>query len=371
MPSSRQSSRINTFELKGRIVKKVGHERAEKYFYHLKRFLGLKISKREFDKLCFATIGRENIILHNHFVSSILKNASLAKVPPPNPTREEGSSNVKFASGQSKNLQSPCGGRFPPSPRNQGRFTNAHDHKFVDNLNLVGTYDKTQGASCDESVSKAVENAHNIANSCDLRRPQELISVGSKAFVEVASVEDGEEVEQAPGSPCIQSRSPVRAPLGISISSGGGRKALYNTSVGSFHLPTKGVPQTCYGSFELPDSGTLRDRLQRKLEVEGLKVSGDCVNLLNNGLDSYLRRLIKPCLEIGRARCNQEQIRQLNYRIVPGRNGILPEIHMQKLNHQFSASLLDFRVAMELNPQLLGEDWSIQLEKICFNSMEK
>ncbi|XP_058069911.1 uncharacterized protein LOC131218990 [Magnolia sinica] len=369
MPPSRQSSRIDTVDLKAQIVRKLGHERAEKYLHHLRSFLSLKISKREFDKLCFMTIGRENITLHNRFIASILKNASLAKAPPANPTKEEGSSNVKFANGYSRTLQSLCGDAFPSSPR-KGRSTNAHDRKFTDHRSPLGLYEKNQGAMYDELITKAVENANTTANSFDLRRPQELISIGSKALVEVASVEDGEEVEQAPGSPCIQSRSPVRAPLGILISSAGAHKALRN-SLGAFHLPRKDIPQTCYNSSELPDARTLKERLERKLQVDGLGISVDCINLLNNGLDSYLRRLIKPCLEIGRARCSQEQTRQVNCRPVPGVNGILADRYVQRSDHCFSASLLDFRVAMELNPQLLGEDWSIQLEKICFSTSEK
>jgi hypothetical protein len=32
--------------------------------------------------------------------------------------------------------------------------------------------------------------------------------------------------------------------------------------------------------------------------------------------------------------------------------------------------MLDFKVAMELNPQQLGEDWPLLLEKICMHSFE-
>jgi hypothetical protein len=36
-----------------------------------------------------------------------------------------------------------------------------------------------------------------------------------------------------------------------------------------------------------------------------------------------------------------------------------------------NVSLLDFRVAMELNPRQLGDDWPSLLEKICTDSFEE
>nr|GFB18560.1 transcriptional coactivator Hfi1/transcriptional adapter 1 [Tanacetum cinerariifolium] len=51
----------------------------------------------------------------------------------------------------------------------------------------------------------------------------------------------------------------------------------------------------------------------------------------NNGLDCFLKRVIKPSLELARSRSSQ-------------RAGAL-----------FSTSMLDFRVAAEINPKVLGE----------------
>ncbi|MCH92669.1 transcriptional regulator of RNA polII SAGA subunit, partial [Trifolium medium] len=77
-----QSSRIDLGELKIQIVKKIGPDKSKRYFYYLNRFLSQKLSKNEFDKLCFRLVGRENLPLHNHFIKSILKNACQAKTPP-------------------------------------------------------------------------------------------------------------------------------------------------------------------------------------------------------------------------------------------------------------------------------------------------
>ncbi|CBI22475.3 unnamed protein product, partial [Vitis vinifera] len=264
MVPNQNFTRIDTLELKALIVRRIGRQKAEKYFDQLKRLFSLKLSKREFDKFCLWTIGRENIPLHNRLIGSILKNACLSKVPPLKGRNVGVPKDVKVANGYQRNC-----------------------------LHVA----------CEELASKAQEQ------------------------------QNGEEVEQLAGSPSVQSRSPVRAPFGISMNMGG-RKSLCNGSICNYH------PETCHNSGELPDTGSLRSHLERKLEMEGFGVSMDCVNLLNNSLDVFLKRLIEPCLQL--------KSRKPKY-----------------------ASVLDFRVAMELNPQILGEDWPIQLEKICLHASEE
>ncbi|KAF2553521.1 hypothetical protein F2Q68_00037684 [Brassica cretica] len=76
-------------DLKLHIVNKVGSERCTRYFYYLGRFLSQKVTKSEFDKSCHRLLGRENLPLHNKLIHSILRNASLAKSPPPNHNRND------------------------------------------------------------------------------------------------------------------------------------------------------------------------------------------------------------------------------------------------------------------------------------------
>ncbi|CAN6915847.1 unnamed protein product [Brassica oleracea] len=152
----------------------------------------------------------------------------------------------------------------------------------------------------------------------------ELMSLGSRPPLEV---EEGEEVEQVAGS------QSVTAPLGVGMSLR--RKAV---SCSGFN--------TCQSSGELPDTRTLRSRL----EMEGVKVSMDSVSLLNSGLDVFMRRLIEPCLSLASARC--------------GGDG-------QQRRRVSSVSMSDFRAGMELNPQVLGEEWPILLEKICLLGLDE
>ncbi|KAF5178276.1 Transcriptional adapter like [Thalictrum thalictroides] len=349
------SSRIDTLELKAQIIRKLGHQRADKYFFHLRRYFKLKIKKSEFDKLCVSTIGKENIVLHNRLIGSIIKNACLAKTAPPKGSKVEGALNVKGVNGYQKSSpQSPCGEVFPPSPR-KARSSYVRDRKIRDRPSPLGPQGKVNSIVCDVSTPRAQEQ----------QSATELLSLGSRPPVEVFSVEDGEEVEQMMGSPSIQSRSPLRAPFGVPTNMGGARKTLRSSSLTSFHM------NTCRNSYELPDTKSLRNRLEQKLEKEGLGISTDCVNLLNNGLDTYLKRLIKPCIELSEARCREEDQKQDNNQAIHVLNGMWSERYVQRSTPSVSSSLLDFRVAMELNPQLLGEDWPVQLERVCLRSSEE
>ncbi|XP_010906278.1 uncharacterized protein [Elaeis guineensis] len=355
MPSYRQFSRIDTMELKSQLFKKLGRQKAEKYFYNVKRLLNLKLSKLEFDKLCYSTIGKENVAIHNMFIRSILGNACLALGPPSKETVTGNSRISKLSS---------FGDTCPTSPRRR-RSISSRDRRFSDRPSPLGP-----------DGQMPLRHLQEVTNSCDLQRSreqqsaQELISVGSKAFLEVASVEDGEEVEQARASPSVQSRSPVRAPLGIPRTAGAlPRKTFCTGFAGGFHLSNPYVPESCHGSSELPDTRSLRKQLEHKLEVEGLGLSVDCTNLLNIGLDAFLKRLIKPCMDLARARCSNR--RQTNGRIFPGINGMRQGEQVQGSNQCYYVSLLDFRVAMELNSQLLGGDWPQQLEKTCLHLLEE
>ncbi|KAJ6805479.1 uncharacterized protein M6B38_152395 [Iris pallida] len=357
MPSRPQFPRIDTKELKTKIFKKLGRQKAEKYFHNLNRLLNLKLSKLEFEKFCYNIFGRENLALHNLFIKSILSNACLSHGPPSKQTATGHSRNTKASNGHFGNM-------FPLSPQ-KGRSVNSRDRRFTDRLSPLGPHGKVHSG-----------NAQEVTNSCDIQRSRgqqsapELISIGSKAFLEVGSVEDGEEVEQVRGSPGVQSRSPVTAPLGLSFGSLP-RKALHNGSSASFGFPKPNIPETCSRSYELPDTRALMKRLEGKLEHEGLGLSVDCVNLLNHGLDAYLKRLMRPCIELARSRCTNNQIRQVNGNSNNGTNGMWHEEHVQISNQGFSASLLDFQVAMDLNRQLLGGHWPIQLEKICSYQMSE
>lgn len=347
MPASRQFSRIDTLELKSQLEKKLGYPKAEAYFNLLTRYLSVKISKQEFHRLFIGTIGKEHVHLHNQLLRSILQNSCLSKTPPPKMSKVLNSLSIKVSNGfQKSSLQSLCRD-IPQSPR-KGRTPNLRDRKFRDRLSPLG---KSHSVACEDSIPKILEQ----------QSATELLSLGSRP---PCSVEDGEEVEQAAGSPSIHSRSPVRAPLGLPQNAKRTQKLLFRGAAPIVYS------QTCHVDGELPDTTSLKKRLEQKPELEGLKLSSDYADLLNCSLDIFLKRLIKPSLELSGSISGDKRLEGGHIRVVPGLNGMWPVRYVEKSNRPSSASILDFRVAMELNPQLLGEDWPTKLETVCLQASE-
>lgn len=316
MVANQKFTRVDSVELKAVMCRKIGRRRADKYFDLLKKFFSLKVGKYEFDKSCVRILGKENLCLHNQLIRTILKNSCVSTVSP------------LRAKVQSINS-------VPLSARN-GRPTVNRDRKILDRPSPLGPLGKS----------------HQSAT--------ELLSLGSRPPVEVASVEDGEEVEQAAESPSIQSKNPFIAPLGILVNKGA-RKALSGGSQKKFHA------LTCQQTGELPDARSLMNQLEQKLEMDGFNISVDCANVINNGLDCYLKRLIEPCIRLADSRCIEECPQHMIDQRKTGLKGMLPakERFLEKPSNSKHVSLLDFRVVMESNPCILGGDWPLLLEKAC------
>jgi hypothetical protein len=297
MATCRKMARVDVVELKQRLVKRLGRQRAGKYFANLTRLLNLKLTKVEFDRLCYSTIGKENMRLHNSLIKGIISNA-LSGVPPPNRQAITGQSGTTTApSGQ-------CVGVALPVLRNVGAVVNSGDGEL--------TRDRA------EAVGKVV------------------------------SVEDGEEVEQVRSAPCVQSRSPISAPLGISVA-------------GSSGLRTRQMDDpmpSCYDAGYLLDTCTLREGLQRRLHNESIGVSGQGAEALNRALDEFLRRLIKPCLDLSRVRSSSRIIGKVNEKFAARMNGL------RQPNQSHCTTLQDLAVVVQSDPHLFGANWSTQMEKI-------
>ncbi|GMH24583.1 hypothetical protein Nepgr_026426 [Nepenthes gracilis] len=338
MPDNRHFTRINVAEIKTRIGKKLGAQKAKKYYDLLTGLFDRKLTKSEFDRLCVSAIGRENIRLHNLLISSILKNACLSKTPPPKGRKLECLPNGKVVNGyQISCLQSLSRDTFPQSPR-RGRTPSNRDRRFRDRPSPLGPHGKPQNAAlASEDLAPKIQEQQPAT--------EVLLSLGSRPF-EINSVEDGEEVDQAARSPGIHGRGPVMAPIGIPMTVKAPRKVSRAVSTAAMNM------ETCEGSGELPDTCSLRKWLEQKLDHQGLKMSLDFVNLLNSGIDVFLKRLIKPSLDLAASRLGNGQ-------------------QDHRSNQSILASISDFRMAMEMNPTVLGEDWPIQLEKICLRESEE
>ncbi|PIA40802.1 hypothetical protein AQUCO_02400105v1 [Aquilegia coerulea] len=432
-PLQQQQSRINLTDLKTQIVKKLGPDRSKRYFYFLNRLLSQKLSKGEFDKLCLRILGRENLSLHNHLVRSILKNVSHAKVPPPiyekeaplkstlvvakkSPFPEDGyqqSGSLPTQNSCQNSLIWSNGDVLPmsprksrsgirerrsrdrPSPLGQNGKTDLSVHSTTTPDDGSGKVITENGDFKSYDVQRPVQHRQGLAEQLDNEReallqrptkrprtkksPDDTVSVHSKGPVEVDGVNGFEMAQQ--GSNSSYARSPLRAPLGIpfcSASIGGARKAMPASNSNSFAVSSD--------SGVLFDTETLRRRMEQIVGAQGLEgVSADCANLLNNGLDVYLKRLIRSCIELVGSRSQEPAKPPVHKQQSHGKhiNGIKPEYQLQMQNGggpidciqvprtQCRISLLDFKVAMELNPQQLGEDWPLLLEKICMHEYEE
>ncbi|CAJ1972198.1 unnamed protein product [Sphenostylis stenocarpa] len=415
------SSRINLVQLKAQIVKRIGAEKSKQYFYYLNRFLSQKLSKTEFDRSCYRVLGRENLPLHNHFIKSILKNACQAKTPPPvqqvtdphsksgtlvnhaSPGREDGHEQ-SVANFQNQNASIWSNGVLPISPRKLR--SGVRDRRLKDRPSPLGPNGKVdsvahQSTATEDSGSK-VDMENGILTPCDyqrptqhlqavdelpengigdaIRRPSQKPRIHGKGPRDVSIVEDGEEVEQL--NRLNFSRSPLVAPLGIPY-------GITSVSVARKTLPVNSTSNvaSCCDSGRLSDTDSLRRRMEQIATVQGLgSVSVECANTLNSMLDVYLKRMIRSCVDLGGGRSANEQSKlpvskqQIQGKVI---NGFWPNNHLQVQSASglvepelgcrppHPVSLHDFKVAMELNPQLLGKDWPVQLEKISMQSFEE
>ncbi|GAB4854547.1 hypothetical protein Ancab_023128 [Ancistrocladus abbreviatus] len=410
--------RIDIGELKAQMLKKIGPERFKRYFDCLSRFVNQKLSKIEFDRFCNRILGRENLPLHNQIIKSILKNACSARFPPPvhevgpkKPVIAAGKSSlgVENAHGQGGLLvpnQTPAmpvwanGAVLSMSPRKVR--SGIRDRKLRDRPSPLGLNGKADSASnqstgTEDSGGKTIENGDLIP--FDFQKPVQHLHgpaeqpeneerpktkkslkvpglTHSKDQNNVPTMEDGDEVEQ--GSHLSFSRSPLLAPLGIPFCSahvGGICKYLPATSTSNF--------PGSYDSGGLFDTDTLRKRMELIAAAQGLGgVSMQCANVLNNMVDVYLKQLIRSCVELVRARSTNSTRYPLQKQQIQGKlmNGLWPSNHLhiqssfgtvEEWKNYCSISLLDFKVAMGLNPQQLGEDWPLLLEKISLQAFEE
>jgi len=165
----------------------------------------------------------------------------------------------------------------------------------------------------------------------------------------VVSVEDGEEVEQVRSAPCVQSRSPITAPLGISVAGSSGLRIWRRMD---------DPKASCYDSGYLLDTATLCEGLQRRLHSDGMGVTVQGADALNRGLDEFLRRLIKPCMDLSRVRASSRRIGKVNEKFAGRMNGL------QQQNLGQCTTLQDVAVAVQADPRSLGPNWPTQIEKI-------
>ncbi|XP_062225297.1 uncharacterized protein LOC133923978 [Phragmites australis] len=370
LPSSAvgQSIRIDVREIKSKIVKRIGPDRAKKYFQHLERFLSSRLSKNEFDKLCLVALGRENLPLHNHLICSILHNSSRACGPSVvNDTklvRDVTNSGHELVPAIWENggaLNQNVKENKPLSRRENALTLNSSWNHCETIIRENGVPHLSDLKRCTQlQQSEHVEPL--IKRPCVEKEPFNLHdSLHSNGPSAMPSRENlGQEIIH-------HSQGPVQAPLGIQLRParfGGARKPLPLASVTS-----NDTSDSCVELGELCDTLLVKKRMEKMAKTEGVEgVSIECANLLNNGIDVLMKQLIRSCVELVRARSQHDKLRhaalkqQLCRKLngvshIPGQGAIIPP-------ETNSISMQDLKAVMELNPRLLGVNVSLLLEKI-------
>ncbi|KAL3697248.1 hypothetical protein R1sor_011324 [Riccia sorocarpa] len=108
------------------------------------------------------------------------------------------------------------------------------------------------------------------------------------------------------------------------------------------------------GEEFLPDTERLHKCMELLAGERGLEeVNLETARCVNKALDVYLKAFIQPLVELVPARRTGQEVQT-----------------REKGRYLGEANCLDSKVAVDLNPQVLGEDGPIQLERISFRAFD-
>lgn len=395
-------------DLKAHIVKRVGAKRANRYFAQFVAFIGSRLSKPELDKLVVVTIGKENVALHNQLVKAILSNAVKGRAPPPLPPSPSQQC-IKFSSKhQSPSVTSnrtiphtspstlSTGDSFLSSPRS-ARSTARHSRDRDYRVSPLGHSEAHSALT----FSQPVQQLDTAAKQLDAESNSSLEPPTKRPRVDCPVSDDsvnGVESEVVFGEESIfhkEDREETLRPLcfGSSIKGSLGlpdpcrRPALH--AFPAQLLLLGGLDDEIQCASDLPDGDTLHSLIEQAAVGEGLEgASRDCADILNLALDAYLRGLIKSCGAVGSAQaglvrertCNDSSVWDMDVnggaiKLRQGMNGVCvrppSELIKNIQNGQPLISLMDLKVAMDMNPWQRGDSWAVQLEKISFRMFDK
>ncbi|XP_031398077.1 uncharacterized protein LOC116208673 [Punica granatum] len=326
--------RINLSELKARLVKRLGPERSDQYFDCLSRLLSLRLSKFEFDKLCLKLLGKENLPLHNQLIRAVLQNACSAKIPPPMP------GHIRGACLASENEPLPLRKNSITSPPLNGERNLVSRPDCLGNKIGYGVLESGTLKSCDSQ--KPLQHHQELMGDI-------FVSGYNRGKSRALVVEGENNVYEF-------SRSQLQAPVGTPCHPGTARSRCSRS----------------YDSGGLLNTDSLREQMQHIATYQGLEgVTVDCASLLNIGLNSYLKTLIGSCIQLARTRSVSKLCQHRSFQRDQLQQKLVNGVFLQEDTLRFPITMSDFKAAMELRPQELGEeDWPLLLEKISVHAMK-
>ncbi|KAL2651140.1 hypothetical protein R1flu_019268 [Riccia fluitans] len=295
-------------------------------------------------------------------------------------------------------------------PHNRGEASASHDEETPGSLENGGfkTPDVSRPIRLSQYPAEHSSLELSVPVAPSVKRPRLGFTGSEVTCVEDGKVEGGvaEEIDDEEEIYDDESKGMlnefIKPPLGCIVSCGGPRMERFVSKFPpppvTFTLLGDKLEEEILDEDYLPDTEKLHRCMQLLALEKGLEdVDIETARCVNKALDVYMKAIIQPLVELVRARrrgnsvtqevqtCSKEideigeaakdsasyQKQQLN--------GSWPDHSGSRNGHVLSGeqlqgkkrgpiSCLDLRVAMDLNPTVLGEDWPTHLEKIAFRA---
>ncbi|XP_074585554.1 uncharacterized protein LOC141841308 [Curcuma longa] len=379
-------------DLKSQIFERLGQEQAQQYFSYLNHFLLQKLSKREFNKLCILTLGHENISLHNQLIRLIFHNACRAKelsydmFPQILVMKKSAQVDDGLAFSQDPNAKQQTAFDCDMVQKLPHKLSHGTENYWIkdhsSNLGQNGMAEISDVAVFSEngdskgSMQKRCCGAYEFPpkrariQQTFLRKP---VSLHRKFIAEVVPLVHKHGKNHRVDMDFI--KAPIQAPLEIHLCSeriGGAKRPWFSSGSGTCNSFC-----SSYDYSALYPTEALKKRIEKITQAQDLEgVTLDCANLLNMALDAYLKRLIRSCIELIGERNSHLSVKKQIHNLLPHSmsyssgwigNNTQVQGGIEASEGKHVLNMLDFKVVMELNPQLLGEDWPLLLEKVCLH----
>ncbi|KAH7299666.1 hypothetical protein KP509_24G023100 [Ceratopteris richardii] len=355
------------------------------------------MSKIELERIITATIGKKNVSLHNQLVKAILSNAVKGSSPPPSfpSTFEKAGSKFQSASVTSSrphlsmsNLSS--GDSFLSSQRSvrSTAFHNRDRDSRVSPLwhsEVQSSPNLSQSIQEPEGASRQLDAESNTSFKCPSNQANFECPASDDSVSVIESEVLREETFLSKEREELSLFGPIRGqivfPFDFNSKNNYRRPALHPFSA---HVLRQGeIEKGSLNSCVLPDSDIMHSLIQQTALHEGLEGAGrECAVVLNAALHIYLKRLIESCVNEPAGKVNMQisqehwplnsrnSVKLCDYDVKVFHNQSIGDIDKQG-DSQFSISLNDFKVAMDIHPQQLGNNWAVQLEKISSRIFEQ
>lgn len=419
--------RTNLGDLKKKLLSILGAQVEGQYWALLRGYFAFKLTRTELDVLVPKTIGRDNLWLHNRFIRAIYNNAVSREAPPEERRGEKGKRGKKpppvalpplSREDESEDEQGSvkrevkANGILSHEPGRAARVGKRSKENKRKRVEPVWEQKEAVESRLLPEPGGAVLSGETGEGTptpiLKKRRKDRERRREKKGPLEEAETPTRKAATPPPASGAedrnsqddvseddvvMLSREPVRPPLGIPFRAPSVGRSLL------LRLPQKGAPrnqysvlgepyENCLDGGELPQRPVLHRRMAAIASAGGglQSVSKESVELMEHALDYYLKSIMGTCVQLARARRRRERDTRVEkvpdsslgpalgggVCPLPGTSSGIgeaarlctggPEEGVRDEDELISVK--DLMTAVEINPQLLGDELAINLERI-------